>query len=219
MGNVEFTLYMVIGLIIGLIVHEFFHAWAAHIMGDDTAKRAGRLTLDPMAHIDPIGTVALPLVLIIMSLMGMGSWIIGYAKPVPVNPMYFRKRWGEIFVSLAGVTANITIAIICLVAVRLILIGDPGAGFVVKLIDTLVVVAYINVLLFVFNLIPIPPLDGSRIVSYFLKGEARMTYNSIEPYGFMIILILIMMFSPVLREVVRGLLNLLAAIVGLPKIF
>jgi len=209
---------MLVGLIIGVIVHEYMHGYIAYRMGDTTAKRAGRLTLDPLAHIDPFGTLILPGMLFLLSIMGYGTFIIGYAKPVPINPFLFRKPRGIIWVSLAGPLSNLVISIVFIAAAGLLNKLWQGATME-NIINTLVVIGYINILLFVFNLIPIPPLDGSRIVGYFLRGEAKRIYSSIEPFGFMIVLVLVMFFGFVLSSTVGGLANLLFRIFDLSPPF
>jgi len=206
---------MLVGLIIGVIVHEYMHGYVAYRMGDTTAKRAGRLTLDPMAHIDPFGTLILPGMLLLLSIMGYSTFIIGYAKPVPINPFLFRKPRGIIWVSLAGPLSNLVLAMIFIGIIRLLTLAEGGATLD-RVIYTCLFVAYINILLFVFNLIPIPPLDGSRIVGYFLRGEAKRVYASIEPYGFVIVLLLVMLFGFLLSDIVGGVANLLFRMFGLP---
>ncbi len=214
----ERALYMLLGLIIGVIVHEYMHGYVAYRMGDATAKRAGRLTLDPMAHIDPFGTLILPGMLFLMSIMGYGTFIIGYAKPVPINPFLFRKPRGIVWVSLAGPLSNLALATLFIGMIKLLTLAEGGATLQ-RAIYTCIFVAYINILLFVFNLIPIPPLDGSRILGYFLRGEAKRMYTAIEPYGFVIVLLLVMLFGFRLGGVVGGVANLLFAMFGLPYRF
>ncbi len=212
-SNVQIAVYMLVGLIIGVIFHEFMHGWVAYLMGDTTAKRAGRLTLDPLAHIDPFGTLLLPGIMFLLRALGTPiAFILGYAKPIPINPFQFRKRRAIIYVSLAGVTANLVIAFLSMGIARIIF-STTNQG---QIVITFLYIAYINVVLFVFNLIPIPPLDGSRVVGYFLKGEALAFYQNIEPYGFFIILAVVMLFGFVLSAPVGGVFNLLARLVGLP---
>jgi Zn-dependent protease len=209
---------MLVGLIIGVIVHEYMHGYVAYRLGDTTAKRAGRLTLDPLAHIDPFGTLILPGMLFLLSIMGYGTFIIGYAKPVPINPFLFRKPRGIIWVSLAGPLSNLVISMV-FIGIAGILNNLGRTATLDRVVKTLIVIGYINILLFVFNLIPIPPLDGSRIVGYFLRGKAKRVYTSLEPFGFMIVLILIMFFGFMLSGVVGELANLLFRLFGLPYRF
>jgi Zn-dependent protease len=207
---------MLIGLIIGVIFHEYAHGYVAYRMGDTTAKRAGRLTLDPMAHIDPFGTLILPGMLFLMSIMGYGFFIIGYAKPVPINPFLFRKPRAIIWVSLAGSMTNLLIGAISIGLAGLIFNFFDGGTTLERVVYTFIFIGYINFLLCVFNLIPIPPLDGSRIVAYFLPTKAKRAYMSIEPYGFFIILALVLLFGFLLSNVVSGLANIFLDLFGLP---
>jgi Zn-dependent protease len=209
---------MLVGLIIGVIIHEYMHGYVAYRMGDTTAKRAGRLTLDPLAHIDPFGTLILPGMLLLLSIMGYGTFIIGYAKPVPINPFLFRKPRAIIWVSLAGPLSNLALGMIFIGLIRILTLLEGGATLD-RIILTCIFVAYINILLFVFNLIPIPPLDGSRIVGYFLRGEAKRMYASIEPFGFVIVLMLVMFFGFALRGIVGEVANLIMRIFGLNPVF
>jgi Zn-dependent protease len=215
MSDWERAVYMLLGLIIGVIVHEYMHGYVAYRMGDTTAKSAGRLTLDPLAHIDPFGTLILPGMLLLLSIMGYGTFIIGYAKPVPINPFLFRKPRGIIWVSLAGPLSNLVLATIFIGIIKILTYLEGGATLD-RIIYTCIFVSYINILLFVFNLIPIPPLDGSRVVGYFLRGEAKRLYASIEPFGFVIVIMMVIMFGFLLGDAVGGVANLLFRLFGLP---
>lgn len=232
MRSVEVTIYMMIGLIVGVIFHEIMHGYVAYKSGDMTAKNAGRLTLDPIAHIDPFGTLILPGILLVLRFIGINTFIIGYAKPVPINPFAFRKRSAIIWVSLAGPLTNLVIACIFFGIGRLVfslagldqVVMDYGYirginDSMVKLFYIMCYIAYINLILFIFNLIPIPPLDGSRVVAYFLKGDARRFYSSLEPYGIIIILVFLSLFSVAFTFLTINLANLLLAAMGLPKVF
>lgn len=217
-SRLEISLYMMVGLIVGVIVHEYMHGYVAYRMGDTTAKRAGRLTLDPLAHIDPFGTVILPGMLFLLSIMGYGTFIIGYAKPVPINPFLFRKPRGIIWVSLAGPLSNLSLAVVFFGLLRVLTLFEGGA-VLDRAVMTCLFIAYINVVLCVFNLIPIPPLDGSRILGYFLRGEAKRFYQSLEAYGFFIILVLIMFFGFLFSSLVGELANLILRLYGLGAVF
>ena len=193
----EIFLYMIqfmVILLFSLSFHESAHAFMAYKCGDDTARLMGRMTLNPIVHIDPIGTLLLPGIMIAMSLMGSSPFLFGWAKPVPVNPLNFRDyRKGELLVSLAGPFSNLILvaggALIC----RALLIID----FSGKMIGNPFFIFFIfftslNAILFLFNLIPIPPLDGSHVLKLFLSRSAAETYNRvIAPYGFLIIIGLI----------------------------
>jgi len=167
-----------------IILHEVSHGYVAYLLGDPTAKNAGRLTLNPLAHIDPYGTIILPA---FMFLLSSGRFAIGYAKPVPINPHLMRKvsyQNGLLLSGIAGPITNILLAVVSAGALRVaILFGAPDIVFEMLLTFTL-----INLVLAFFNLIPIPPLDGSRVVQRFLSGDALRAYHSLERYGILIVL-------------------------------
>jgi len=178
-----------------LSFHEFGHAWAAHKCGDDTARLMGRMTINPVVHIDPIGTVLFPWALILLPMMGLPLpiAIFGWAKPVPVNPSnYGNLKRDDIFVSMAGPAMNVLLAILLMVTYRLAieLPIDLSEGAVVH---KLPLVAFISMILCMFNLIPIPPLDGSHVMRH-LVGMSEETYMQIAQFGFFILLIAINIF-------------------------
>lgn len=171
----------VVILITSAIIHEIMHGYVADRLGDPTARQMGRLTLNPLPHIDPIMSVVVPLVLVVM-----GSPIIfGAAKPVPVNPVNFREPKKDFaLVALAGPLTNFFIAVVAALLAR-VFGAIPDVMFILSLI------AFYNLILGFINLIPIPPLDGSRVFSYLLPREISSVYNSIEPYGIFLVLILL----------------------------
>lgn len=166
--------------------HECAHAWAASRNGDDTARLMGRMTLNPIPHIDIIGTVIIP----ILFFFSGGFRLIGWGKPVPVNPLQFKNyRRGEIETSLAGPLSNLILVVASLLVMRLLLKVAPGWHF---LTEFLWQVAGLNMVLCLFNLIPIYPLDGSHILKIFLPREAAASYDRfITPYGWIILLLLL----------------------------
>jgi len=175
--------------IFSLSCHEAAHAWTADKFGDSTGRYLGRITLNPKAHIDILGTIVFPLVAFIT-----GAFMFGWAKPVPVNPLNWRRRsLANIMTSMAGPGANFILAIIAIVIWKIILVKNPVAdinpgvlltvGF--KLLGALV---GINLTLGVFNLVPIPPLDGSHVLEEFLPYEAALAYDQIRPFGFFLLL-------------------------------
>ena len=171
-------------------VHEYAHGKVAQMQGDETANDFGRLTLNPLAHIDPVGTILVPLVL----LVGSGGRIgFGWARPVPVNPFNFRNpRQGVLLVSLAGPVSNIGLALISGTLLRLI--GtQAGEGIVFSLQLILSTLTIINLYLAFFNLIPLPPLDGSGVLSALLPVEYARKYESMGRYGTMLLLVLIVL--------------------------
>jgi Zn-dependent protease len=193
---------MWICLVALLSFHEFGHAWMAHKCGDDTARVMGRMTINPIVHIDPIGTVLIPWVMILFMATNteFGFAIFGWAKPVPVNPSnYGNRKRDDIFVSMAGPAMNVILAVVIMAVYRLAieLPIDVGPDAVVH---KLLLVAYISMILCVFNLIPIPPLDGSHVLRQVI-GMSEETYMQIAQYGFIILLLAINLF-PQLFQIV-----------------
>ncbi|HOX54605.1 MAG: site-2 protease family protein [Candidatus Omnitrophica bacterium] len=188
---------------IAIIIHEFSHGWVAYKLGDSTARYSGRLTLNPLAHIDLFGTIILPLLLIIMR----SPFIFGWAKPVPVNFYNLRNpKRDMIWVGLAGPTSNIIFA-----SVLSLIIKNISTPLFIH--EFLVLGVWVNLILAVFNLIPIPPLDGSRVVFGLLPYQYSMRYANLEPYGFIIIFALIFLglFDRIIFPVVEILANFLGA--------
>ena len=177
--NVAALVVAFLVLIVSLSVHEAAHAWSASQLGDDTAKRLGRVTLNPVVHVDPIGTLLLPLVAMVS-----GAPVIGWAKPTPVNTRNLRQpRRDHILVTAAGPISNLLIAIAAASAMR---IGAMSAG---SLIDLLIYEALtLNVLLAVFNMLPIPPLDGGQIMMALLPRNVSMRLGFLYEYGFLILM-------------------------------
>ena len=178
----------IVVLLFSVIVHEVAHGFVAYKRGDRTAKLLGRLTLNPVSHIDIFGSIILPAILMLT-----GAPVFGWAKPVPVN-MYNLKnpKTDMIFVSLAGITANFLFAICAGILMFIIRTFFANVDIMVSMYLILQYVVVINIVLFIFNLIPIPPLDGSRVVLFLLPRELAQKYAQIEKYGFWIILILLM---------------------------
>ena len=166
-------------LLIAVVVHEYCHGRAAELMGDPTARNAGRLTLNPIPHLDPFGSILLPLLLLVS-----GSPVLfAAAKPVPINPMFFRdKRRGLFWVGLAGPASNLAMG-----AIGGILVAATFSWAPVLLIEILYRFVFINCLLAVFNLIPLPPLDGSRLAEAVMPQKWIPGYSAIEPFGIFII--------------------------------
>ncbi len=167
-------------LLFSIIIHEIAHGSVAYALGDPTAKEAGRLDLNPLKHLDPIGSILLPF---FMSLLG--GPIIGWAKPVPVNPIYFSdQRWGDLKVALAGPVANFTIALIFGLIIKFISLPEDFL-----MIATIVV--FYNIALGIFNLIPIFPLDGSHVLFALLPERFEELKLLLTQYGFILLLLLI----------------------------
>jgi Zn-dependent protease len=174
---------IVVILLFSVILHEVAHGYTAWLLGDPTARSAGRLTLNPIKHIDPFGTVLLPLLLI----LARAPFLVGWAKPLPVNPHLLRDpKRGMVLVGAAGPLANISLILITAAALRVVPASIPPILF-----DLLTYCCAINIILALFNLVPVPPLDGSRVVAGLLPPALREAYNRLEPYGFLIILALL----------------------------
>ncbi|OGH65921.1 MAG: hypothetical protein A3B90_00730, partial [Candidatus Magasanikbacteria bacterium RIFCSPHIGHO2_02_FULL_41_13] len=174
-------------------------------LGDPTARYAGRLSLDPRVHIDPIGTLLLPLLLFFGS---AGSFMFAYAKPVPFNPNNLRdQRWGPVYVALAGPLTNFLIAFVIGLFVRFL----PASTFS----DLLSLIVLANVLLGVFNCVPIPPLDGSKLLFAFLPNSMENVKIMLERFGFVLVLIFVFYFSHLISPVVEYFMNLFTGGMGL----
>jgi len=174
-----------LGLIILLTFHEFGHAWMGMKCGDDTARLQGRVSLNPLVHIDPIGTVLLPLIMIFAS-PSVGRFLVGWAKPVPFNPANLNNRWrDEMLIAMAGPAMNILLAIVLVGGARIAVIF--GSATVTNL---LLDMAALSLILCFFNLIPIPPLDGSHVLRN-LTNMSYETYFNLSRFGFIAIIIVL----------------------------
>ncbi|MEI6499059.1 MAG: site-2 protease family protein [bacterium] len=170
--NPIYFVAVVVGLVVGITIHEFSHAWVAYRCGDATAKLEGRVTLNPLAHLDPIGTLFL-------FVAGFG-----WGKPVPINPRNFNHRNDELKVAFAGIIANICLAFALAIPIRVALYQGQiiDHSMVLQFLNIMI---EINLILATFNLLPIPPLDGSHLIEYFLSEESRYKFQA---YGIYILL-------------------------------
>ena len=189
-SNIGQLFALLLVLLFSLTVHESAHAWTANRLGDPTARRLGRISLNPVVHIDPIGTILLPLVAFMA-----GGLIFGWAKPVPVNPRNLANpRRDFLLIAAAGPASNVLLATAASLLMRVGPAGAAASGGVASvLFDIGFMVIQLNLLLAVFNMIPIPPLDGGNVLAGLLPGPLADGYDRVvRPYGFMILLILMM---------------------------
>jgi len=183
-------------ILIAIAFHEFSHGFVANRLGDPTAKMMGRLTLNPIAHIDLIGTILMPLMLIVFT---NGQFVFGYAKPVPINPVNFKNPKRDMAISAAaGPITNVFLSILSILILKFIIVPlsvlSPealGTTLLKPLIMIFTASAIINIILAVFNMIPIPPLDGGRVLIGLLPYRQAVSFSKIEPFGFIIVLIFV----------------------------
>jgi Zn-dependent protease len=171
-------------LLVSLTFHEAAHAWSADRLGDATARALGRVSLNPAVHVDPIGTIVFPLIAMITGLP-----IIGWAKPVPVNTLNLRRHWKQkyMLIAAAGPASNLILATVAAVGVRLLGFETSGDGVLGTVFQFLLLMVIINVLLAVFNMVPVPPLDGGNVLAGVLPGAAHDVFERIRPFGFLIL--------------------------------
>lgn len=196
-------LFSIAVLILSVVIHEVSHGFAANYLGDPTARLQGRLSLNPLPHIDPIGSVLIPLLLFFTNTGVMFGW----AKPVPVNPYNLRGKFGEAIVAAAGPLSNIFVALVFGLLIR------AGANMMpASFLQIAASVVIINIVLAIFNLVPIPPLDGSKILFAFLPYHLHQIRESLERYGFFIVLIFIVFLWQYLTPVIGVVFSFLTGI-------
>jgi len=200
-------------VVIAVVLHEVAHGWVADKLGDDTARWMGRLTLNPIKHIDPIGTVLIPIVLLVVG----SPFLFGYAKPVPIN---FRKlgnpKRDMIWVAAAGPATNLLLAIASTLLLWLAIHLPPALSWVAAPLAMMSQASIIiNMVLCIFNLLPLPPLDGGRVAVGLLPGPAAYQLSRLEPYGFLIIVLLLAagLLQSVIGPLVMGSVNILLNLV------
>jgi Zn-dependent protease len=200
---------MYLGLIVLLTFHEFGHAWMASKCGDDTAKDLGRCSLNPLVHIDPVGTVVMPLLMIYLSMVGSAAagFLIGWAKPVPVNLNNLRNpKLDDIFITMAGPWMNLLLAVVIMGLARLGM--TAGAA---SMVEFCVRTAGLSLLLFFFNLIPVPPLDGSRVLRVVINMSYE-TYFQLARFGFIAVILVLQI--PFVRDGLSHVTNASLQIIG-----
>lgn len=196
MDFISLLFYFVI-IIPSAIIHEYAHGWMANQLGDPTARYAGRLTIDPRAHIDKWGTILMPLGLFILT---GGRFLFAYAKPVPYNPYNLRdQKWGPVLVGLAGPMANLLLAVSFALVYRLFPLTNASAFFAI------IVVA--NISLMIFNLLPIPPLDGSKLLYALLPSSAYKIRSFLDRYGFVILLFFVFFLFDLIQPIINILIS------------
>lgn len=193
-------------LVLSVVIHEVSHGYAALFLGDRTAEYEGRLTLNPLKHIDPVGSIAFPLLGLLL-----GGVVFGWAKPVPYNPYNLRnRRWGEAVVAAAGPASNVALALVFGLFIRFYLL--PGGMMQGPAGILCAVIVAVNVTLALFNLVPVPPLDGSKILTSFLPESALRARQAVERFGFFGVLIFVMVFWRFFAPVVPWIFSLITGI-------
>jgi|SRR5208283_4663858 len=211
-------LISVIPILIAIILHEVAHGFVAYKLGDPTAKVMGRLTLNPVSHIDPIGTILMPLLLYVFT---NGQFVFGYAKPVPINPYNFRNPKRDMAIaSIGGPATNIALAVISTLLLKYVLIPlsiIASAAAVAKIFEPLAMMLkasiVINVILATFNMIPIPPLDGGRVLMGLLPTKQASVLGRIEPFGLLIVILFVA--TGMANYIVRPVILLILSLIGM----
>lgn len=213
----KLIIYMVVWLF-AVSAHEAAHAWMSLKYGDDTAYLLGRVTLNPVPHIDPIGTLLLPIIGFFVSYGGATNFpLIAWGKPTPVNPLRWRKKdQANVMVSLAGIGVNLIIATTAAIIIRILFVygiatpENSTTGLMAPFLTLLLGTVYLNVGLAIFNLLPFPPLDGSRALQSFLPKSFEPIFDMLETYGFLILIVLIQI--GLIRFIVAPINNLIISI-------
>lgn len=200
------TIFYIAILVMSVVIHEVSHGFMAERFGDKTARHAGRLTLNPLNHLDLFGSVLLPALLYVTS-----GFVFGWAKPVPYNPDNLsNRRWGTMWVALAGVLANLLVAVFFSLIIRVApMFGVDLPGSFYFITSSIVLV---NLALMIFNLVPIPPLDGSKILFSVLPGSFYKVASFIEQYSLPLLIVFILFFSDILYPILSGLFKLLTGL-------
>jgi len=203
--DLPYLIIVILVILVSMTLHEAMHAYASYWLGDDTAKLSGRLTLNPIKHIDPFMTLLLPILLAIA-----GAPVFGGAKPVPFNPNNLKfEEWGVAIVAIAGPLVNFILAFL---SIGLwVIVGSPVGGFAQQLLIT---IASVNLGFFVFNLIPIPPLDGSRVLYALAPDFVRRIMEAMEKFGIMIVFAILLIAGTALETYMANAINFLLNVFG-----
>ncbi|HEY4495754.1 MAG TPA: site-2 protease family protein [Candidatus Paceibacterota bacterium] len=193
------TIFQIAILVMSVVIHEVSHGYAAEILGDPTARLQGRLTLNPLKHLDPVGSIIVPL------LTSLSGFTFGWAKPVPYNPYNLRnQKWGELAVATAGPLSNIILALVFGLLIRF-----AGVALSSAFVNIASVIIIINLVLAIFNLIPVPPLDGSKILWAFLPYRFKTIRESMERFSFLFVIIVVLMVWEFLSPLIVWLFSLI----------
>src|ERR1700741_3291285 len=205
-------------LLLAISAHEAAHAWMSDRFGDDTARLLGRVTLNPVAHTDPIGTLLIPIVNFLIGASGGGGgvFLFGWGKPTPVNPLRWRQKdLANVMVSIAGILAILLIAIIAFTIIKVLIVTGYAAAIPDSMQEPVALLLHnllrMNISLAVFNLLPFPPLDGSKVLETFLPPSMQPIYEILERYGFLILMMLMYLgvFNAIITPILRAVYSLL----------
>jgi len=213
--NLSYSIVSYMALLLSISVHECSHAWSANYFGDETAKRMGRLTINPIPHIDPFGTLLFPMLMIFSG----SGFLIGWAKPVPVDLRNLKNpRKDNLWISFAGPLSNLALAGIFALLFHTIIrfTNDPLSSAQTSVIEPFIIFVYmsirINVILAIFNMIPVFPLDGSGVISGLLPYDKAVAFERMRPYGFLILMILL--FTNILGVIITPVSNVIFSLLG-----
>lgn len=199
-------IFLIVIFLFSAVLHEVAHGWTANLLGDPTAKNEGRLSLNPLRHLDPMGSVIVPLFLILMSRTFGGGFIIGWARPVPFNPLNLKNQKRDLgLVALAGPVVNLTAALVFGLMTRGLLLwqGVQNNFYWSNLVGIFAVIVWVNLLLAFFNLMPIPPLDGSKILFALLPATTDRFRFTLERYGLLFLVIFIFIGFPLITSLAQ----------------
>lgn len=198
-------------ILISMMLHELAHGFIALKLGDDTARLLGRLSFNPLRHVDPFMTIMLPLLIVITNAMVPGSHlpVFGGAKPVPINPANIRSEWGAALIAISGPLVNLVIAFVCYAVY--VWLNVPQHGVASMILST---ATWVNLGFFAFNIVPIPPLDGSRVLYALAPDVVRHVMDAIERYGTLLVLVVVLLFQGALMAYMSGMITVILTLFG-----